>query len=164
MDNSTGKAPANEQEEPLSQPYQPYMGGAQPDGVTRVAQTSGDGYEVPPTVASDAGMSPRRRAVAIGIGVLSLLLIAVAFVVEGEPARFVTVGLQFVPLAILAALAYSALRSTTAALFTHVWLAILMLLLPMSLLIGPVQKNRTEGSNNGDRCGHSEGSAVGAPK
>ncbi len=135
MNNSIGTAPPNEEENPLIQPYQPYMGQAQPGGVQPVPQASGEGDAVPAPITSQAGMSPRSRAVSIGIGVVSLFLIVAAFVVKGEPERFVTVGLQFVPLAILAALAYAALRSTTAAVFTYVWLAILMLLLVLNSFI-----------------------------
>jgi membrane protease YdiL (CAAX protease family) len=127
MDNSTGMVPPGEHEQP-GQPYQPYVGQAQSSAVTSTVQTSAYGNEAPGPTGSQAGISSRQRVLAIGIGLLSLFLIAAAFVVKGEPERFVTVGLQFVPLAILAALAYGALRSTTAAVFTYVWLVILMLL------------------------------------
>ena len=126
MDNSTGKAPDG-QDASIIQPYN---------------SNAGSVDDAPPVVSSDylntaatgpnTPISPRRRAISIGIGVSSLFLIAVAFIVRGEAERFVTVGLQFVPLAILAALAYAALRSTTAAVFTYVWLAIVMLLVVLN--------------------------------
>jgi membrane protease YdiL (CAAX protease family) len=62
-----------------------------------------------------------------GLALVGITLIGLGFLVGGEPEKFMTVGLQFLPLAVLAALAFAGLRNSVAAVFTYVWLAILML-------------------------------------
>ena len=127
MDNNTGTSGPGGQDAPIIQPYHSDVG-----SVADGPQVISSDYMTAVTSTPNAPLSTRRRAISIGIGVLSLFLIVAAFVVRGEAERFVTVGLQFVPLAILAALAYAALRSTTAAVFTYVWLSILMLLVVLN--------------------------------
>jgi len=127
MDNSTGTTTPSGQESSDFQPYQSSDGSI--DAVRR--QSSSD-YLQTSAAGQNAPMSARGKAISIGLGIVSLLLIAAAFIVRGEAEKFVTVGLQFVPLAILAALAYAALRSETAAFFTYVWLAIVMLLVVLN--------------------------------
>jgi hypothetical protein len=62
-----------------------------------------------------------------GLALVGITLIGLGFVVGGEASKFMTVGIQFIPLAVLAALAYAGLKNSVAAAFTYVWLAILML-------------------------------------
>jgi membrane protease YdiL (CAAX protease family) len=78
-------------------------------------------------VPLSAGNPPRRYLVPLGLAVLLLLVVSAGFLLGGEPAKFMEIGLQFVPLAILALLAYGGVKNTTAAVFTYVWLAIVAL-------------------------------------
>ncbi len=68
-----------------------------------------------------------RYGLAAVIIVAALVLLTAGLAVGGEPARFVSAGLQFIPLAVLAALAYSGAKHAVAAFFCYVWLAILAL-------------------------------------
>ncbi len=69
----------------------------------------------------------RSMGIAWGLGLLAVVLATGAFAVGGEPARFMQVGIQFIPLAILAALAYGGVKNSTARIFTYIWLAIVAL-------------------------------------
>jgi len=62
----------------------------------------------------------------IGLSALGLVLLSLVLTLGGaEGERFLSVGAQFVPLAILAALAYGGIKNSASALFTYLWLAIL---------------------------------------
>jgi hypothetical protein len=92
------------------------------------------GYTTPPGAepgeapAQPAPPSMRRFAIGAGITVICLFLVSLGFAVGGEPARFMNVGVQFAPFAILGALAYMGAKNGVAAVFCYLWLAILAFL------------------------------------
>jgi len=130
MDNSTGTAAPGGQDAPIVQPYNSNAG-----NVDDVPTAVGSDYMTAAAATPNAPVSTRRRAISIGIGVLSLFLIAAAFIVRGEAERFVTVGLQFAPLAILAALAYMGLRSVASGALTYIWLLFLSFGILLSIVL-----------------------------
>ena len=71
----------------------------------------------------------------IGLGVLGLVITAVAFIAGGPFATFMGVGLQIAPFAILAALAYGGVKNNVAAAFAYVWLALLVFLIILADLL-----------------------------
>src|SRR5215210_2657154 len=77
-----------------------------------------------------AAPGPDRRALTISGAVLGAIVLMVgAVALGGEPAKFVTVGFQIIPLALLAALAYAGRKNSTAAGFTYLTLAALGVLM-----------------------------------
>ncbi|HYP41936.1 MAG TPA: CPBP family intramembrane glutamic endopeptidase [Chloroflexia bacterium] len=97
-------------------PLPPYTGYTSPSSVPG---------EPPP---QSAPPSMRRFAIGAGITVACLFLVSLGFVVGGEPARFMNVGVQFAPFAILGALAYMGAKNGVAAVFCYLWLALLAFL------------------------------------
>ncbi len=85
-----------------------------------------------PPLTSAGGYSPvqiqtaaPRRNVAWLVAALVAVAAGVAgLAVGGEPSKFMQIGLQFVPLAILAALAYGGIKNSASAVFAYVWLVI----------------------------------------
>ena len=72
--------------------------------------------------ASDTGRAPWF----IGLTALGLLLLSLIVALGGkEGERFLSVGSQFFPIAILAALAYGGVKNSASALFAYLWLAVL---------------------------------------
>ena len=53
-----------------------------------------------------------------------LALASFAYSMGGEPTKFMEVGVQFAPFAVLALLAYAGIKNSTATVFTYIWLAI----------------------------------------
>lgn len=67
-----------------------------------------------------------RTPMFIGLGLLGLVLLSLVATLGGtEGERFLGVGVQFVPLALLAALAYGGVKNSASALFAYLWLALL---------------------------------------
>ncbi|HEX9990716.1 MAG TPA: CPBP family glutamic-type intramembrane protease [Chloroflexia bacterium] len=81
--------------------------------------------ELPP---QPAPASMGKFAIGAGITVVCIFLVSLGFAVGGEPARFMNVGVQFAPFAILGALAYMGAKNGVAAVFCYLWLAILAFL------------------------------------
>jgi hypothetical protein len=118
MDNYTQSPPTQPQPQ-VQQPYQPYT----------PYNTIPAPPQPPPTapVAAQTGQAQqpsKRTLISIGIGLLAVILIGVASAVGGEPGRFVTVGAQIFPFAILAGIAWAGRKSSTAAIFAYITLAI----------------------------------------
>lgn len=63
--------------------------------------------------------------VPVGLALLALLAVTAGFALGGEAARFMAIGVQLLPLAVLAMLAYAGLKNAVAALFSYVWLAVI---------------------------------------
>ncbi|MDQ5823573.1 MAG: CPBP family intramembrane metalloprotease [Chloroflexota bacterium] len=130
MDNTPG---------PGAAPFQQPQGGGQgqyppvppPGGQVPPApphDAYGQPYAQSPAPAPQAApVSNKPMLITSGLALAGITLIGLGFVVGGEAAKFMTVGIQFLPLAVLAALAFAGLRNSVAATFTYVWLAILML-------------------------------------
>lgn len=71
----------------------------------------------------------RKTAIIWGLALLALTGSVAAFAVGGEPAKFMEVGLQFLPFALLAMLAYGGVKSSTAGVFAYIWLIVVDVLL-----------------------------------
>jgi hypothetical protein len=71
--------------------------------------------------------SSRAVLVTSGLAFVGITLIGLGYLLGGEARKFMLAGVQFIPLAVLAALAFAGLRNRSAEVFTYVWLAILAL-------------------------------------
>ena len=103
--------PLDMQGQPLLLP--PYTGNIPPPGIEADQ----------PQPPQSAPLSMRSFAIRAGITVVCLFLVALGFAVGGEPARFMNIGVQFAPFAILGALAYVGAKNGVAAVFCYLWLA-----------------------------------------
>ncbi|HEX8220740.1 MAG TPA: CPBP family intramembrane glutamic endopeptidase [Chloroflexia bacterium] len=73
------------------------------------------------------GASNRAVLVTSGLALVGITMIGLGFVLGGEAAKFMTIGIQFIPLAVLAALAFAGVRNRSASVLTYLWLAVLAL-------------------------------------
>lgn len=73
--------------------------------------------------------STKRALIIAGVALLAVVLMGAAFAVGGAPGKFMLVGIEFLPFAVLAVLAFSALRSQAAGILTYIWLGIVYLAL-----------------------------------
>lgn len=113
---------------------QPAQAGRQPAQATGLQpplppqEPNGQPYAQSSTLApKPAGASSRAVLVTSGLALVGITLIGLGFVVGGEPYKFMSVGIQFIPLAVLGALAFAGLKNGVAAAFAYLWLAILAL-------------------------------------
>lgn len=125
---------AAQPEQPGQQPqYQPYPQQAPAE----YSQAPYNG-QVPPPPGYDnaqrpaaAPMTPAAASKSViitsAVAFVGVTLIGLGFLLGGEPAKFMTVGVQFIPLALLAALAYGGLKNTASAVFAYVWLGVVAL-------------------------------------
>lgn len=75
---------------------------------------------------TQAAPTPSRTPMIVGLSVLGLVILSLVLTLGGtEGERFLSVGAQFVPLAILAALAYGGVKNSASAMFAYLWLAVL---------------------------------------
>ncbi len=79
-------------------------------------------------------VSTRRYLIIAGAAILAAVLSSVGFLVGGEPGKFMEIGIQFAPFAILAALAYSGVKNTVAGVFAYIWLGLLGVLVLLNAL------------------------------
>src|SRR5689334_16301300 len=119
MDNYTPSPPSQPQPR-VQQPYQPYDTIPGPPAPLPTMPVTAQA-EHPQT-------SSRRTSMYIGVGLLVVLLIGLATAVGGEPGRFVTVGAQIFPFAILAGIAWAGRKNSTAAIFAYITLALFAVL------------------------------------
>jgi membrane protease YdiL (CAAX protease family) len=150
MNDDQGTAPPQAPLQPTSggQYPQPPQYPAQPDGQQPYGQPPqqpyqqggpayGYGYPPPPPpppsmpdLYGTAGPQPaparmdRTDRLVLAIGSLGFLLAMVAFALIGELGRFLTVGIQVAPLALLAVLAYAGVKNEGMAVLAYVGLAL----------------------------------------
>ena len=79
-------------------------------------------------------VSTRRYLIIAGAAIVAAVLSSVAFLAGGEPGKFMEIGIQFAPFAILAALAYSGVKNSVAGVFTYIWLGLLGVLVLLNAL------------------------------
>lgn len=79
------------------------------------------------TAYDSAPITPSRKRYArpVAIAVAALFLMSMLFLMKGEGEKFMLVGVQFIPLAILGALAYGGIKNSVAGVFSYIWLAML---------------------------------------
>lgn len=139
MDNTPGPvaAPSQPPQSGGQDQYAPVAptppGGPVPPGPTQ--QGYGQPYgEAQAPARPSPGASNRAVLVTSGLALVGITMIGAGFLVGGEASKFMTIGLQFIPLAVLAALAFAGVRNRSASVLTYLWLAILAL--GVLLLVG----------------------------
>lgn len=124
MDDAHRPVPPQPQPPPGSNQGQ-YTTAAPPGGQVPAPPPPGSYAQV--SAPQYAGASNRTMIVTSGLALIGITLIGLSFLLGGEVAKFMMVGIQFIPLAVLGALAYAGLRNRVAAGFTYFWLALLIL-------------------------------------
>ena len=118
--------PYQPQPQPQAQP--PYHANGQeqiPTPPPPPQYPAGEAYTSPALEPQPASTGLSRRAlITIGVGLLVIILIGIGTTLGGEFGRFVSVGAQIFPLAILAALAYGGRKNQVARVFTYIALAV----------------------------------------
>ncbi len=84
-------------------------------------------HEPAPTPQQSVAVHSRGVIITSALTLVGVTLIGVGFTVGGEPRKFIEIGIQFIPLAILAALAYAGVKNSAAAVFAYIWLGIVAL-------------------------------------
>jgi hypothetical protein len=91
------------------------------------------GQVTPPAPVAEMHSSPEgqvtwRSSIAVWAALFGLVLIGIALMLGGKEAgRFLGIGTQFAPFALLAALAFGGLKNSASRLFAYLWLALLAL-------------------------------------
>jgi membrane protease YdiL (CAAX protease family) len=99
---------------------------AYPHDISAPYPTYPAGVGVGQPIAEPPALTNSRRPLFITLGLLGLVLLSLVATLGGaEGGRFLSVGTQFVPVALLAALAYGGVKNSASALFAYLWLAVL---------------------------------------
>lgn len=85
------------------------------------------GSQDAPTPQQSASAFNKSVIVTSVLALIGVTLIGVGYAVGGEPRKFVTAGIEFIPLAVLAALAYGGVKNSAAAAFAYIWLGVVAL-------------------------------------
>lgn len=88
-----------------------------------------------PVPQQNATYGGRGILITSALALLAVALMGAGYAAGGEARTFISVGLQFIPLALLAALAYAGVKHSAAAVFTYVWLAILTVLIWVNVIV-----------------------------
>lgn len=120
MDNYTSNQAPQPQPQ-VQQPYRPYSS-YEPIPAPPAPPAPPQDYTT--EQATQTQQPSKRTLISIGVGLLAVILIGLATAFKGEPERFVEVGLQLFPFAILAAIAWAGLKNSTAAIFAYITLGL----------------------------------------
>jgi uncharacterized protein len=116
-------APPYEQAQPYPQPGPAYGYGYAPPSPPPPPPNLPDPYATPEAQPAPARIDRTDRMV-LGIGAAGFLLALVIFALMGELGRFLTVGVQIVPLAVLAVLAFAGAKNEGMAVLAYITLAV----------------------------------------
>lgn len=116
--------PPQAQGQPVPPPtYSTESGIPQPPAEQPYGQTS----SIPPTPQQSASALSRSIIVTSALALVGVTLIGAGYAVGGEPRKFIEVGIEFIPLAILGALAYGGVKNGAAGVFAYIWLGVVAL-------------------------------------
>lgn len=129
MDNNPlGSEP--EQSEDKVQPFVPYLAQlGMPNSSYTQAPYTGHGADAVQAVSTPTP-SDRGSLRPLGLLILGFFIISLGLFLgsgAGEVGKFITIGVEFVPLALLAALAYAGVKNPSIRVFCYMWLALVAL-------------------------------------